>query len=223
MAESRNALQGNAIFPGMNIEASGLSVERGGRAIFADLGFRLAAGEALVVSGANGAGKSTLLKAIAGLLPLAQGRITVSPASEARLAELCHYVGHADAVKPSLTALENLSFLAALLATGAARPGLAEVEDALARLGLGEVADLPCAYLSAGQKRRVALARLIVVGRPLWLLDEPLTALDAAAQIIALDIMAAHLAEGGLIVAATHAALPIAARELALGGARDAS
>lgn len=199
----------------MQIEAFALSVERGGRVIFANLGFRLAAGEALLVTGPNGAGKSTLLEAIAGLLPLAAGRIDIRP--DARRAELCHYVGHADAVKPSLSAFENVAFLAALLATGAARSGAGEVAAALARLGLGSVADLPAAYLSAGQKRRVALARLSVVLRPIWLLDEPLNALDLAAQAAFLAIMKAHLGGGGIIIAATHAALPIGARELALG------
>jgi heme exporter protein A len=203
----------------MQIEASALSVERGGRIVFADLGFRLKAGEALRVTGPNGAGKSTLLKVIAGLLPLAAGKIDVTPASDARRAELCHYVGHADALKPSLTAFENLSFLAALLATGPGRPSEAGVEAALERLGLGSVADLPTAYLSAGQKRRVALARLIAVFRPIWLLDEPLTSLDAASQAILMELMAAHVAAGGIVIVAAHAPLAIGTAELALGRA----
>lgn len=201
----------------MKIEASALSVERGGRRIFADLGFRLDAGEALRVTGPNGAGKSTLLRAITGLLPLAAGQIEITPASDARRAELCHYVGHADALKPSLTAFENLSFLAALLAMGPVRPAAPQVEAALARLGLSSVADLPAAYLSAGQKRRVALARLVAVFRPIWLLDEPLTALDLASQAVVMEIVAAHLAAGGIVIVATHAPLAIAAAELALG------
>lgn len=203
----------------MQIEASALSVERGGRIVFADLGFRLKAGEALRVTGPNGAGKSTLLKAIAGLLPLAAGKIEIAPSSDVRRAELCHYVGHADALKPNLTALENLAFLAALLAAGAARPGAAAVEAALERLGLAAVADLPAAYLSAGQKRRAALARLVAVFRPIWLLDEPLTALDPPSQATVLEIMAAHIAAGGMIVVATHTGLPIGTADLALGPA----
>jgi heme exporter protein A len=119
-------------------------------------------------------------------------------------------------LKPNLTAFENLSFLAALLATGSVQPGAAGVEAALARLGLSGVADLPSAYLSAGQKRRAALARLIAVFRPIWLLDEPLNALDLAAQAVVTQIMAAHLAEGGIVIAATHAPLTIDAAELAL-------
>ncbi|MFZ3176795.1 MAG: heme ABC exporter ATP-binding protein CcmA [Methylovirgula sp.] len=203
----------------MQIEASALSVERGGRIVFANLGFRLQAGEALRVSGPNGAGKSTLLKAIAGLLPLAAGKIEVRPSSDSRRAELCHYVGHADALKPSLTAFENLAFLAALLATGGARPGPAAIEVALERLGLGAVADLPAAYLSAGQTRRAALARLVAVFRPIWLLDEPLTALDPPSQAVAMEIMAAHVAAGGIIIVATHTPLPVGTADLALGGA----
>jgi heme exporter protein A len=203
----------------MQIQASALSVERGGRIVFADLGFRLQAGEALRVSGPNGAGKSTLLKAIVGLLPLAAGKIDIAPSSDVRRAELCHYVGHADALKPNLTAFENLAFLAALLATGAARPGAAAIEAALERLGLAAVADLPAAYLSAGQRRRAALARLVAVFRPIWLLDEPLTALDPPSQATILEIMGAHIAAGGMIVVATHTGLPIGTTDLLLGRA----
>jgi heme exporter protein A len=206
----------------MKIEASALSVERGGCTVFADLGFRLDTGEALCVTGPNGAGKSTLLRAIAGLLPLAAGRVEVEPATEARRGELCHYVGHADALKPSLTAFENLSFLASLLATGSVRPVAGEIDAALARLGLAGVADLPAAYLSAGQKRRVALARLVAVFRPIWLIDEPLTALDLASQAVVTQIIAEHLAAGGIVIVATHTPLAIAASELALGPARKA-
>jgi heme exporter protein A len=196
----------------MQIEASGLSVERGGRVIFAGLGFRLGPGEALVVKGPNGAGKSSLLRALAGLLPLAAGQILLTPQTQARRSELCHYIGHADALKPALSLVENLSFSAALL-------GGWDVAPAIRRLGLARVAELPAAYLSAGQKRRAALARLVAVQRPLWLLDEPLTALDTASQGIVGDLMRAHLVAGGLLVAATHAPLPVLARELVLGRA----
>ncbi|QXX75184.1 Cytochrome c biogenesis ATP-binding export protein CcmA [Methylovirgula sp. HY1] len=204
----------------MQIEGSALAVERGGRIIFTNIGFRLAAGEALLVTGPNGAGKSSLLRAIAGLLPLAEGQITVAPTSEARLPELCHYVGHADALKPSLTVYENLAFWAAFLASGASKGGSEEgIEAALAQLGLTRIADLPAAYLSAGQKRRAALARLLAVYRPLWLLDEPGTALDAASQKVLGAIMLGHLDAGGMIIAATHAPLGLPARELVLGRA----
>jgi heme exporter protein A len=196
----------------MQIEASDLSVERGGRVIFAGLGLQVGAGEALEVKGPNGAGKSTLLRALAGLLPLARGHVAITPANDARRGELCHYIGHLDALKPSLTLAENLAFCTALLGGG-------EIAPALARLALTSLADLPAGYLSAGQKRRAALARLVAAKRPIWLLDEPLTALDSASQSIVIDLMKEHLATGGLIVAATHAPLQIPARELVLGRA----
>jgi heme exporter protein A len=203
----------------MQIEASALAVERGGRIIFTNLRFSLAAGEALVVTGPNGAGKSSLLRALAGLLPFAAGQVSATPDGRG-LSELTHYVGHADALKPSLTVYENLEFWAALLAgaEGGAADPVAQIEMALSRFGLARIADLPAAYLSAGQKRRAALARLLAVHRPLWLLDEPATALDAASQKVLADVMTAHLADGGMIVAATHAPLALPARELALGG-----
>lgn len=200
----------------MQIEAKGLAVERGGRRVFTDLVFRLAGGEALLVTGPNGAGKSSLLRALAGLLPLAAGEIVLAPDAE-NLAERCHYVGHADALKPSLSVYENLAFWTALLARADAAAPEARIETALARLGLAHIADLPCAYLSAGQKRRAALARLLAAERPLWLLDEPATALDTASQGVLAGMMRDHLSRGGLIIAATHAPLDIPARELALG------
>lgn len=200
----------------MQIEAKGLAVERGGRRVFTDLGFRLAGGEALLVTGPNGAGKSSLLRALAGLLPLAAGEIILASDAE-NLAERCHYVGHADALKPSLSVYENLAFWTALLARADAAAPEARIETALARLGLAHIADLPCAYLSAGQKRRAALARLLTAERPLWLLDEPATALDTASQGVLAGMMRDHLSHGGLIIAATHAPLDIPARELALG------
>jgi heme exporter protein A len=202
----------------MQIEAQALAVERGGRIIFTNIGFQLGAGEALLVTGPNGAGKSSLLRAIAGLLPLAAGRITFAPECGDRVGELCHYIGHLDALKPSLTIAENLEFWAALLGSKTrAGDATTKIEAALARLGLARIADLPAAYLSAGQKRRAALARLLAVHRPLWLLDEPATALDAASQSVVIEMMKAHLAEGGMIIVATHAPLALPARELALG------
>lgn len=198
----------------MRIEASDIAVERGGRIVLSNLSFALAEGECLLVTGPNGAGKSTLLRAIAGLLPLRRGRISFTPTSDAILAEQVHYVGHADALKGTLTVAENLRFLAAVLGTGAAGLG---IEAALAVSGLARLVDLPAAVLSAGQRRRVALARLLVARRPIWLLDEPTTALDASAQKLLGKILTAHRAEGGLIVAATHASLGIDGRELSLG------
>lgn len=175
--------------------------------------FELRSGEALVVLGRNGAGKSTLLRALAGFLLLRDGAIAFS-GSDAPLAERAHYIGHADGLKAALTALENLRFWAAMLAGDG--PCLAP-EQALEKVGLARVGDFPAGYLSAGQKRRVALARLFVAPRPLWILDEPATALDIASQQRLAQAMAEHRAAGGLIVAATHAPLGLSdARELRL-------
>ena len=196
----------------MRLSAENLTLERGGRRLFAGLSFAVDAGEALVVTGPNGAGKSSLLRAIAGFLPLAGGRVALEGGDlEARL----HYLGHADSLKNALTATENLSFWAALLG-GPPAP----VASALTRLGLPHVADFPVRALSAGQKRRVALARLLVAPRPLWLLDEPTSALDVGAQALFAQVMRAHLVNGGIIVAATHAPLGLEApHEIRLEGA----
>jgi heme exporter protein A len=198
----------------MRLSASRLTVERGGRIVFSNLSFGLDAGGSLTVTGPNGAGKSTLLRALAGLLPLSGGTISCTPLSGGTLAEQAHYIGHVDALKGLLTVAENLEFLAAMLDAG---HGGMPVETALVEFGLSHVANLPVTYLSAGQKRRAALAKLLVVKRPVWLLDEPSTALDAASQTLMAQIVAAHLAQGGMIVAATHARLDLGGRELRLG------
>ncbi|MGO8739053.1 heme ABC exporter ATP-binding protein CcmA [Rhodoblastus sp.] len=202
------------------IAAKGLRVDRGGRAIVRGVDFELRAGDALLVLGRNGAGKSTLLRALAGFLPLREGEIRlIGGADEAPLAEQAHYVGHADGLKAALTALENLEFWARMLKSA---PGEALSPDgALEKVGLARVGDFPVAYLSAGQKRRVALARLFVAPRPIWLLDEPATALDVGSQEKFAEAMAAHRAGGGFIIAATHAPLGlIDARELRLDAAK---
>ncbi len=212
--EFANRFCANGFLSLMRLAASRLSVERGGRIVFSDLSFTLETGEALVVSGRNGAGKSTLLRALAGLLPLTRGELSLEPVVDENAGERMHYVGHADALKGTLSVIENLEFHAALLDQ---RQGGLEPAAALGELGLGHLAHLPSAYLSAGQKRRAALAKLLVARRPVWLLDEPTTALDTASQAMVARIMAAHLAEGGLIVAATHMKLDLAARELRIG------
>jgi len=200
----------------MRLAASNLAVERGGRVVFCNVSFTIESGESLIVTGRNGAGKSTLLRAVAGFLPLQGGEIALTPPPEESIAENIHYIGHADALKGALTVSENLSFFASLLRSG--RGGLA-VNDALAEVGLAQLTDIPAAYLSAGQKRRASLAKLLASPRPVWLLDEPSNALDAASQRTMEAIMAAHLASGGIIVAATHAPLELAGRELRLGEA----
>ncbi len=210
----------------MTLTVEGLAAERGGRPVFAGLGFVARAGEATAVVGRNGAGKSTLLRVLAGLLQPAAGRVALDPPDDADpdtpVAERAHYLGHADALKPALTPRDHLGFVAALLGRGSAPAwsdgaAPATLDEALARVALSHAADLPCGYLSAGQRRRVALARLLVAKRPLWLLDEPATALDAASQAVLVEVMTDHLAGGGLIVAATHGPLGVAGlRELRL-------
>lgn len=203
----------------MRLEVTEIRVERGGRRVLDGLSFAVEPGEALIVTGPNGAGKSTLLRALAGLLPLAGGRIAVAgEVDDARSGrEIAHYVGHADGNKISLTAGENLAFWSALLAVRGGRRGALPVAEAVAAFGLQAIAELPVAVLSAGQRRRIALARLLVAARPLWLLDEPMTALDVVAQARLLEHMRTHLDQGGIIVAATHAPLDMRnARQLAL-------
>ncbi|MBY6240692.1 heme ABC exporter ATP-binding protein CcmA [Methylosinus sp. Sm6] len=202
----------------LRLRVTDLCVERGGRPVIDGLGFSLTSGEALVVTGRNGAGKSTLLRAIAGLLPIRRGRIEVVGTREDEPAAHLHYLAHADGLKAPLTALENLAFWGRFLGGGDGRRGLAPAQ-ALERVGLAHLGAAPVAILSAGQKRRIALARLLVAFRPLWLLDEPTSALDRASRERLAEAMRAHLAEGGMIVAATHEPLGLAgANELALGG-----
>jgi heme exporter protein A len=194
----------------VRLTVSNLAVRRSGRRIFSGLSFGLGPGEALMVTGRNGAGKSTLLAVLAGRLKPEAGTLAVADVGEASLPECLHVVGHRDGLKGALTAEENLTFARDLLGAPALAP-----REALAELGLAHALRLPVAYLSAGQRRRVALARLLVCRRPLWLLDEPTAALDIAAQGVLAGLMARHRAAGGLVVAATHQALGLDdAREL---------
>lgn len=199
------------------LSARDLSVSRGGRSIFTKISFAVASSELLAVTGANGAGKSTLLRAIAGLLPLAGGtlRFDETKNSDATIGERAHYFGHLDGLKPSLSVADNL----ALWSKIAGRPGLSTLE-ALEQVELDHLDDLPAGYLSAGQRRRASLARLLVVKRPIWLLDEPTSALDARSEATFGALLAEHLAQGGLALAATHRPLPVASHAtLALGAA----
>jgi heme exporter protein A len=200
----------------MRLRAWDLEIERGGRRLVAGLSFDVDQGSALMVTGPNGAGKSTLLRALCGFLPVEAGDFALEGGDPERtVGEQAHYLGHLDALKGALTAGENLAFWAGALGGEASREAS---RDALARVGLSHVIDFPARALSAGQKRRVALARLLVAHRPLWLLDEPTTALDATSQAAFAAIMRTYLDEAGIIVAATHASLGLAgARELRLG------
>ena len=226
------------------LRVAGLDVERGGRLVIGGLSLTLARGETVLVAGRNGAGKSTLLRTLAGLLPASAGRIDYGLADDdTRGIESVHYLGYEDALKPTLTVEENLAFWAAMLdchsgapkansepvsapvagngqrspvpGSRCASPGMT-VMSALAALGIGRLAALPAAYLSAGQKRRVALARLLLAPRPIWLLDEPLIALDTGAQATLTGLMAAHTGAGGAILVASHQPLALPHRTLDL-------
>ncbi len=201
----------------MRLSAFDLVCVRGGRQVFRDLNFAVDAGEALLVTGPNAAGKSSLLRLVAGLLRPQEGRLELAGSDpELSIAEQAHYLGHLDALKPSLSVAENLAFWAAFLGGGEVKGAAA-----LAAVGLGSLARLPATYLSAGQRRRLSLARLIAVERPIWLLDEPTSALDASGQAMLAGIMQAHLAGGGLILAATHVPVGLEqATQLRLGGTR---
>lgn len=198
------------------LSGDALSCIRGDRKVFSNLTFSVAAGEALAVVGPNGSGKSSLLRLIAGLVAIASGTITLAGGDDnLTMAEQAHLLGHRDAIKPSLTVLENVAFWFEFLGGDGGRSSPAA---ALEAVGLSHLGHLPTAFLSAGQRRRLAIARLVALKRPLWLLDEPTTALDAAGQATIAALMTDHLRNGGLIVAATHQPLGIAARELRLGG-----
>jgi heme exporter protein A len=199
----------------MRLSGRGVRCVRGGREVFSGLDFEAAAGEALTVVGANGTGKTSLLRMIAGLLTIAAGSIGLEGGeSELTLAEQAHYLGHRDALKPALSVIENLAFWRDFLG-GAAF----DARQSLAAVGLDHAVHLPAAYLSAGQRRRLSIARLLALRRPIWLLDEPTNALDVAGQSMFASLMADHLSRGGLIVAATHAPLGVQAQELRIGGA----
>ena len=202
----------------MRLRGSDLACVRGGREVFRGLAFTVEAGEALVVTGPNGAGKSSLLRMVAGLVRPQQGQLELEGGDvELTMGEHVHYLGHQDALKPSLSVRENLGFWAALLG------GDGEKSDvALATVGLGGLGQLPATYLSAGQRRRLAVARLIAVERSIWLLDEPTSTLDTAAQAMLTDLMRAHLAGRGLILVASHGPIGLdGAKELRLGQQPD--
>jgi heme exporter protein A len=189
----------------MRLIAEDLGGERGGQSVFSRLGFALGGGESLVVTGPNGSGKSTLLRVIAGLLAAVSGSVRIEGGGEdfPTVAAACHYLGHLNAMKPALTVAENLDFWRAFSGGAALSTG-----EALETVGLHSISHLPYGYLSTGQKRRAAIARLLAIHRPVWLLDEPTAGLDAASEAQFSALMRSHLDGGGIIVAATH--LPLA-------------
>jgi heme exporter protein A len=199
----------------IGLAAHEISCQRGGRVLFEGLSFALAPSEGLLVTGPNGAGKTSLLRQIAGLLPLAAGRLSLNGASpDAELPELCHYVGHLNGIKTSVSVHENLAFWADFLGeNGGTVPG------ALAAFGLTPLADFPAGLLSAGQKRKLALSRLFAAPRPIWLLDEPQVSLDAPSLKLLEAAIKDHLDGGGIAVVASHTALKTKfAHKIALGG-----
>lgn len=190
----------------MRLIAENLAAKRGEDLIFVNVSFQLAAGEALVLTGRNGSGKSTLLRVVAGLLRPETGRVesVFRDGRETRPArEVSHYLGHRNAMKQELTVIENLAFWRDFLGDtkgGASR----SIEAAADAVGLGGITHLPFGYLSAGQQRRFAMAKLLVAHRPVWILDEPTAALDASADQMFAGLVHEHLANGGIAIAATH-------------------
>jgi len=203
--------------------AEDLTIDRGARRVIDRLSFAVATGEVLVLTGANGAGKTTLLRALAGFIGIEAGTLRLEGGDpELTVGEQAHVVGHANAVKASLTVAENLAFWSDYL--GAPEPGDDRIASALRHFGLEDLADFPAAYLSAGQKRRLGLARLLVAKRTLWLLDEPTVSLDAASSERLAAAINDHTKEGGLAVVATHLPLPLErVRSLTLGSQRIAA
>lgn len=203
------------VYPPVSLFAERLAAGRGGTVLVEDLAFSVAPGRALLLRGPNGAGKSTLLLTLAGLLPPLCGRFALE-GHDPEDGPVLHYCGHRNAVRARLRVEETLRFWAALNG----ETGLG-VTQALARVGLQHAAKLDAGYLSAGQQRRLALARLLVSRRPVWLLDEPNAALDADGHALVATLLAGHLAEGGIAVIATHDDIAIEGIEtLTLGGAR---
>jgi heme exporter protein A len=198
-----------------SLTAEKLACVRGDKRLFDGLNFRVTAGQALAVEGANGAGKTSLLRMIAGFLAPAAGRLIVKTAQvesddgEER-GKSIGWLGHLDGLKPQLTVMEQFNFFAHL-------HGKAADAALLEQVGLARQADLPCRYLSAGQRRRLALARLLASQRPLWLLDEPFAALDRSGQALVAQLMARHCGQGGIIIAATHDPLGLGNEILRLG------
>ena len=207
----------------MRLVAETLVGERGGEIVFSEISFSLVPGEALVVTGPNGSGKSTMLRIVAGLLPAASGTAFLEGGGEEwpSIALACHFLGHANAMKTALTVEENLVFWRDFLG----HPHLG-IDEALEMVGLPDIGHLPFGYLSTGQKRRVAIARMLASYRPVWLVDEPTAGLDKASERGFEDLMRLHLEDGGIIVAATHLPLDLTAPqrlEMRAAGPEDAS
>lgn len=205
----------------MHLTAENLGVRRGEDFIFMNISFKLSDGEALVLTGRNGSGKSTLLRTVAGLLRPERGQVKIAGEgieAEMRPSEACHYLGHRNAMKTELTVSENLRFWKDFLGDFHGAAGVA-IDEAAESVGLDSIIHLPFGYLSAGQQRRFAMAKLLVAWRPVWILDEPTAALDRAADDMFTDLVKGHLAKGGIVLAATHQPLGLEkAQELQMAG-----
>jgi len=185
----------------MELKANDLTCERGGRIVFRGLSLALRTGELMQLTGPNGSGKSSLLRLVAGLNEAQAGDIALTGgAKELSIGQQAHYIAHQEPVKAALSVHENLAFWRDFLGGG-------EVEEALEAFDLGRLSSYPAGLLSAGQKRRLALARLVLVPRVLWLLDEPTVGLDTASLARLVSVMARQLETGGMIIAATHVPL----------------
>jgi heme exporter protein A len=198
----------------MRLEGEGLTLERGGRVIFRSLSFTAGAGELVLLKGRNGSGKTSLLKLIGGLLKPVEGDVGLSGGrSDLTIGQQAHLIGHGLALRSGLTVLENLAFWTSFLGGG-------DAARALQAFGLGPLAHFPAGVLSAGQQKRLSLARLAAVERPIWLLDEPSVGLDGV-SVKQLNLqMGRHLGEGGIIIVASHGEFEIpCTRRIELGEA----
>ncbi len=204
----------------MRLTAEDLAARRGEDLLFSDISFDLGAGEGLILTGRNGSGKSTLLRVVAGLLRAEMGTVTWRSSGDdpIRASEACHYLGHRNAMKAELSVSENLSFWKSFFGDFRGGKGM-PVAEAAAHVGLGGLAHLPFGYLSAGQQRRMAFAKLLVSYRPVWILDEPTAALDTTAEATFANLIREHLGSGGILLAATHQPLGLQGmRELRMTG-----
>ncbi|MEB2847603.1 heme ABC exporter ATP-binding protein CcmA [Rhizobiales bacterium RZME27] len=205
----------------MRLMVEALSARRGEDLIFRDISFTLDGGQSMVLTGRNGSGKSTLLRAVSGLLRPESGRViwhSEGTDADIRAAEACHYLGHRNAMKAELSVSENLGFWKSFIGDFPGGHGVS-VGEAAEAVGLGDIAHLPFGYLSAGQQRRMAFAKLLVAWKPVWILDEPTAALDVSAESVFTALIKTHLSQGGIVLAATHQPLGLEnARELKMTG-----
>ncbi len=183
--------------------AENLACDRGGRRVFSGVSFTLESGQGLLVTGRNGAGKTTLLRVICGLSELSEGSLKLlGPEDDLTIGQRSHFVGHTEAIKSAFSVAENLAFWATFGGGG-------EVDEALAAFDLAPLASYSAGLLSSGQRRRLALSRLALTRRPIWLLDEPSVGLDTASQALLADRLKAHLREGGMAIVSSHTPLEV--------------